>query len=236
MSLFINTTYRSDLVELMDDLNMRGDLLRDTLNKIAAINKFLGGNSVTLSGLKSLLKRLDKSDDITIVDLGCGNGDMLRELANYGAKSGYKFKLIGVDANQFTINYAKELSKNYKEIEYHKLDVFSDNFNELEYDIVLAALFVHHFKEDQIINLVSKILTKARIGLIVNDLHRHKIAYYLFKMISFFIGNSMVQHDGLLSILRGFKRNELESMARKLNCKSSIRWKWAFRYQWIIQR
>lgn len=236
MSLFIDTTYRSNQVELMDDLNMQGNLLRDTLDKIAAINKRLGGNNVTLSGLKQLLRTVDKSKTIIIIDLGCGNGDMLREIAVYGRENNRKFKLIGIDANRFTINYAKELSKEYDEIRYEQLDVFSTDFNEFEYDIALATLFMHHFKETEILGLIKKITGKAKIGLLINDLHRNKLAYYLFKIVSFFIGNPMVQHDGLLSILRGFKKKELEHLASKLNYTSNIRWKWAFRYRWIIQK
>ena len=44
----------------------------------------------------------------------------------------------------------------------------------------------------------------------------------------------MIKQDGLISILRAFKREELEHMSEKLNLKSQISWKWAFRYQWII--
>ncbi len=235
MSLFVNTTYRSDRVELMDDLSMEGELLQDTLNKIATINKWLGGNSVTLNGLKHLLSTVEKDKVLTIIDLGCGNGDMLCEIARYGRKNDRKFKLVGVDANEFTVNYARQLSKEYEEITYEQIDVFSKDFEELEYDIALATLFIHHFKEKEIIHILKLMNDTAKVGVIINDLQRHKLAYYLFKIVSSFLGNEMVQHDGLLSILRGFKRKELEVIANKLNRKNTIRWKWAFRYQWIFK-
>jgi len=234
--MLIRTANRSNQSELMDDLTMQGNLLRDTLNKIATINKRLGGNNVTLNGLKQLLKTTDKNKVIKIVDLGCGNGDMLREIANYGRKSNQKFELSGIDANEFTISYANELSKEYQEINFKRIDVFSEEFDLLEYDIAIATLFLHHFKEEEIIILLKKLNAKASIGVLINDLHRHKLAYYLFKIVSFFINNSMVQHDGLVSILRGFKRKELEQLTKKLKFKNTIRWKWAFRYQLIIQK
>jgi hypothetical protein len=47
--------------------------------------------------------------------------------------------------------------------------------------------------------------------------------------------NKINDNDGKLSILRGFRKRELVSLAKKMNFKHySIRWKWAFRYQWII--
>jgi 2-polyprenyl-3-methyl-5-hydroxy-6-metoxy-1,4-benzoquinol methylase len=61
---------------------MEGEILRDALDKIASINKLLGGNKVTLDGVRSLLKGVDKTRTISILDVGCGNGDMLRALWN----------------------------------------------------------------------------------------------------------------------------------------------------------
>ena len=75
--------------------------------------------------------------------------------------------------------------------------------------MVLSTLFLHHFKEEQIINLLQKLKNKAELGIIVNDLHRHKMAYYLFKIVCLTIKNQMIIDDGLTSILRGFKREEL---------------------------
>lgn len=236
MSFIINTKYRTNQVELMDDFTMSGTLLRETLDQLAKINRWLGGNSITLNGLKKMLKNKPKDKILTILDIGCGNGDMLRIIADYGRKEGYTFKLIGIDANEFTIDYAKKLSRNYNEISYFQQDVFSDKFKDFSYDIVLVNLILHHFSENEILDLLSLTLKKATIGIIVNDLHRHLIAYYLFKLLCLTIQNYMIKKDGLISILRGFKRPDLERMSKKLNVEINIKWKWAFRYQWIIQR
>ena len=111
MSFFINTTYRSDAIEIMDDLSMRGDVLTDTLIKLDSINKWLGGNAITLNGIKKLIKNHPKKKTLTIVDLGCGSGDMLRNIADFGKSKGYTFKLIGIDANEFIIEHAKKRSQ-----------------------------------------------------------------------------------------------------------------------------
>ncbi|MCF6348786.1 MAG: methyltransferase domain-containing protein [Flavobacteriaceae bacterium] len=236
MGFVINTKHRTNQIELMDDLAMSGELLRKTLDQIAKINQWLGGNNITLNGLKKILKNKPKNKTVTIIDLGCGNGDMLREIANYGRKEGYNFNLIGVDANEYTVNYAKKKSQNYTEISYLQQDVFSDKFKNLDYDIVLSTLFLHHFTENEIIYLLTSVLKKAKLGVIINDLHRHPMAYYLFKLLCLTIQNPMVKQDGLISILRGFKRLELERISEKLKYKSNIQWKWAFRYQWILTK
>ena len=236
--MFVNTKYRTDKSEIMDDFNLEGENLRDALDKIAKINQLLGGNSLTLLGVKSLLKNASSDTEITIVDVGCGNGDMLRILADYGLKNNLKFKLIGVDANNFTVNHAISLSKKYSNISYRREDIFDKAFTELKYDIVLSTLVLHHFKEDEIIKTLRLFYTNAKLGIVINDLQRSLIAYRLFQALCFvFRLNPLSREDGLISILRGFKKEDLIRFSEKLNFKKyTIEWRWAFRYQWIISK
>lgn len=235
MSLFIDTTYRSKDTELMDDFTMKGELLRDTLDKLGKINKWLGGNRVTLKGIEQLLEGQPKDRTYTIIDLGCGHGDILRLIANFGRQNNYQFKLIGIDANQDAIDYANQLSLDYDELTFDNVDIFSDEFKRLKYDIALSTLFLHHFDEEEIRLLLQTIATNANLGIVINDLHRNTLAYGLFKLLGLIISNHMIVQDGLTSILRAFKREELEQISKELNLKSEIRWKWAFRYQWLIK-
>ena len=231
----ISTKQRTEEEEIMDDFSLEGEELRDALDKIAAINQFLGGNKLTLQGVNKLLH---SKDEITIVDVGCGNGDMLRALADFGTKNNYNFKLIGIDANAFTIDYAIKLSQEYPNISYKCEDVFSEPFSQLNYDIVLCTLTLHHFKNNQIDYLLQLFQKQARIGIVINDLHRNIIAYRAFQLICFFFRlNRMSREDGLISILRGFKKQELINFSERNQFKNyTIHWKWAFRYQWIIKK
>jgi 2-polyprenyl-3-methyl-5-hydroxy-6-metoxy-1,4-benzoquinol methylase len=235
--MLISTRYRSSEKEIMDDLAMEGPLLKKTLNQIAAINKMLGGNKATIEGLHALLKTNPQGGVISVVDLGCGNGDMLRLAAEYGRKKKVPMALTGIDANEYTINYARELSAGYPEINYRQMDITGPSFRLLNWDIVLATLFLHHFTNEEIESHLSSLLPNVKKGIVINDLHRNKTAYYLFKLVSLFLFNPMVKNDGAVSVLRGFKKNELIGFSKKLQgTTSSIRWKWAFRYRWIIKK
>jgi len=241
MDFFISTKTRADREELMDDFSIGGELLRDTLDKLENINRWLGGNSVTVNGLKSLLSNYPKEKKITIVDIGCGHGDILRDVAKFGRKNGFKFHLIGVDANPTAINYAKQLSADIPELTFKTQDIFSDEFKNQQFDVVLATLFFHHFKEEILVSFLKTCLKQTKIGIVVNDLHRNKLAYYLFMLLSLFIKNNMIIEDGLTSILRGFKRKDLQETSRSLQqdkkdkLRYTIQWKWAFRFLWILK-
>jgi 2-polyprenyl-3-methyl-5-hydroxy-6-metoxy-1,4-benzoquinol methylase len=235
MNLWINTKYRSRMAEKMDDFSISGLELRKTLITLEKINKWLGGNRVTLNGIKKVLNGHPKQEPITILDLGCGGGDILRDVAEYGKQKGYSFKIIGVDANKSTLGYAKELSQSFPDISFLHCDIFSEEFKRIEYDLVLTSLFLHHFDDQQLEKMIKGILEKASIGIVVNDLHRHAMAYFLFRLLCLFTTNDMVREDGLISILKGFKRDELIRISENIGASYRIKWKWAFRYQWIIQ-
>lgn len=220
----------------MDDFSIGGDLLRDTLDKLENINRWLGGNLVTVNSLKKVLKDHPKEEALSIVDIGCGHGDILRDVAKFGRKNGYKMTLLGVDANPTAIAYANELSTAYPEVHFKTEDIFSEEFKKREFDVVLATLFLHHFKEEPLVSFLNNTLNQTKIGVVVNDLHRHTLAYYLFMLLSVFIKNKMIIEDGLTSVLRGFKRKDLMHLSQKLQVKPQISWKWAFRFQWILKR
>ena len=234
----LDTTYRTDLEESMDDFSMDNEGLVTALDDIARINQLLGGNSVTLDGVQQLVKHFPKDQTITIMDFGCGSGDMLRMLSKFGEKNKLKFNLIGIDANEATIRHAEKCSADFNNITYLAEDIFLYDFSKYNIDIALITLTLHHFKDDEILKIMHVIFNLVKKGIVVNDLQRSKLPYRLFQAIIFiFRLEKMTANDGLISILRGFKKEDLEKFSRELGLKKcSIKWKWAFRYQWIIEK
>ncbi|MGS0747138.1 methyltransferase domain-containing protein [Halpernia sp. GG3] len=234
----LDITYRTDLEESMDDFSMDNEGLITALDDIAKINHVLGGNAVTLDGVKKLLENFPTDKTVTIMDFGCGNGDMLRMLADYAKSKNLKFNLIGIDANAASIRHAENCSKDFDNISYLAEDIFLYDFSKYNIDIALITLTLHHFKDDEILNLMRVIFNIVKKGIVVNDLQRSKLAYRLFQAIIFiFRLEKMTANDGLISILRGFKRPDLEKFSKELGFKKySITWKWAFRFQWIITK
>ncbi len=232
----MDTTFRSNAPEQMDDFAMEGEILTDALDKIAKINQLLGGNKLTLQGVAQLLKG-SSNRVIRILDVGCGNGDMLRTLAKYAKRTNRNFQLYGIDANPFTIKYAESLSSQFPNISYQCSDILEDPGNKEQYDIIICTLTLHHFKDAEIVRLLGNFSKQSSLGFVINDLHRHAAAYYLFTMLCFlFRLNDMSREDGLVSILRGFKRADFMKYAKQLHFKKfSLKWKWAFRYQWIVR-
>lgn len=234
----LNTKYRTRETELMDDFDLQGKKLVKTLKDLENINAWLGGNQITMNGIKRLIKNHPKNKPIHIVDVGCGNGGMLRKIAFWARKKDFKINLTGIDANPHAIKIAQQLGEDFPEINFLTLNVFSEKFSQHQYDIILCTLTLHHFKDREVEKLLYLFTQQAGLGVVINDLQRSKTAYRLFRAFcAVFIHNDIARKDGLTSILRGFRKNELLGFSKKLTAENhSICWKWAFRYQWIIQK
>lgn len=227
---------RSEAIEIMDDLNCSGEVVNQTLKELDHINHLLGGNHVTLQGLHTLLKRNKSTSDMHIVDLGCGSGEMLRIIASEFRKAKTPSTFTGIDANSNIVDYAQKHVSDFPEISIINEDVLGDRFMARRFDIILSTLFFHHFSSSQLINILRKLKQQARIGIVINDLHRHWLAYYSIKLLTtFFSRSSMVKFDAPLSVLRGFTKDELTEILRQAGIENySLKWKWAFRWQLII--
>ena len=227
---------RSETMEKMDDLNCAGEVVDQTLRELETINRWLGGNSITIDGIEKLL-RSQVDHAITIVDLGCGGGDMLIAIARYGRRNNLTLKLLGIDANPHIIEFARRNCEAYPEIEFQVIDIFSSQFSELEFDVAIATLFTHHFRSTKLSQLCTKLRKQAKLGVVINDLHRHWFAYYSIKLLTLlFSKSSMVRYDAPLSVLRSFRKNEWLQILKQGGISNySIRWKWAFRWQLIIK-
>ncbi len=227
---------RWDQPEIMDDLEFSGLEMDQALRELETINKWLGGNAVTLTGLAHLKKDFPANKTITIADLGCGGGDMLKLMADWGRRHQIEMELTGIDANDYIINYARHRTIDYPEIKYQTANVFDPDFQKQHFDIITCTLFTHHFTTIQLEKLLGSWTNNARIGVVINDLHRHWLAYYsIIAITRLFSRSYMVKNDGPVSVLRAFRRQELKSLLSRLRLRGfKLRWKWAFRWMLVI--
>jgi 2-polyprenyl-3-methyl-5-hydroxy-6-metoxy-1,4-benzoquinol methylase len=229
---------RSEQKELLDQQQIPVNDLYRNLHELDVINRLLGGHAVTLAGLEAL--NLDKNKTYTILDIGSGGGDTLKAIASWAEKKGLQLNLTGVDLKRDCINYAEDFCKNYPNIRFIQSD-YRDVVNEgTLYDIIITSLFCHHLTGAELVSLFSWAATHAQIAFVMNDLHRNPLAYYSISWLTLFFSRSyLVKNDARLSVLRGFKRNELLLILRQAGIPEdsfNLQWKWAFRWLLIIRK
>jgi SAM-dependent methyltransferase len=222
--------------ELMDDFAVDGLIIEQTLRELEIINKWLGGNYVTINAIDKLIGT-NRDKTWRIIDLGCGGGEMLKLIALWARKRSIQVELIGIDANQHVVNYAKNNTSEFSEISFITGNVLSEELMSMQADIITATLFTHHFSDEDLIRLLQRAKKSASVGLAINDLHRHWFAFRSINLLTALFSKSpLVKNDAGLSVLRAFKKHELVNILQAAGInKYSIKWQWAFRWQVIAR-
>lgn len=228
--------YRSDQEELMDNLFAEGEIIEQALRELEVINKWLGGNYVTLNAIEQLIKGIS-GRSLHIIDIGCGGGDMLKLIARWAKKRNKEVRLTGIDANPNVIKYAQKNCIEYPEIHFMNLNIFSDNFKSIDCDIITATLFTHHFSDTELIRLFKQFKRQASVGIAINDIHRHFLAHKSINLLTTaFSKSDMVKNDAGISVLRAFSKNELIQILKSADIENfRIKWMWAFRWQLVVR-
>lgn len=234
----MNFATRATTPELMDDLTLATDELRQNLDELETINTWLGGYQPVLGALARLRPRFPTGRPLRLADLGSGGGDTLRHIAAWARRQRQPVALTGIDANEFMLRYAAAKSAAYPEISYRQVDIFSSEFAAQPYDVLTASLFCHHFTDDELVDLLRRWHRQAAVAVVINDLHRHPLAYYSIKLLTrLFGGSRLVQNDAPLSVARAFSRADWQRLLAQAGiAQYELRWCWAFRWQVVFYK
>jgi 2-polyprenyl-3-methyl-5-hydroxy-6-metoxy-1,4-benzoquinol methylase len=227
---------RSAETEIMDDLECSGAMLDQALRELEFINKWLGGNAVTLNAIRKLLHGRTKEHVYTIADLGCGGGDMALLIKQWAGNNNYKTEITGIDANPNALEYARRRTAQ-SGLDFRAMNIFSDEFANQEFDIVIGTLFFHHFTKSELIKFFRQLNEQVRVGFIINDIHRHPLAFHSIGILTHLFSKSpMVKNDAPLSVRRAFLKEELSDILAQAGYKDfTITWRWAFRWEVIVR-
>lgn len=226
-------TRRSDEPELMDADDVSSAELRSAFRELALINRYLGGHAATFGALDALTP--PDATRLRILDVGCGDGETAELIAGWARTRAITAEVIGIDLSPETIRLAKERRR--PGVSFSRRNLFELPSSET-YDIVHAGLMLHHCPGDEAARALTAMHQRSRLGVAINDLHRHPLAYHAIKTLTrVFSRSRLVRHDAPLSVLRGFLKPELEDLCRRAGVPApEIRSRWAFRWQMTVRR
>lgn len=229
-------THRSYERELMDEPALSAEDFHINLREITYINRFLGGANVTYEGVKALLKDLGEGS-IEITDIGAGGGDLFDYLSRQTWHRPIKY--VAVDIQPEAKTFAQQAFPHLNGEVVWRIGDYKDLFEQVgQTDIVTANLFCHHLDERCLKDFLRGALNYARVGVVINDLHRHPIAYYAIRGITALVSKSkFTKNDAPLSVLRGFRASEWRHMLNSAGITAyDLRWRWAFRHLIVIPK
>ena len=229
---FKNRSYEP---ELLDNNNLEPGVLFKNLKEIAFINKWLGGDEVSIKGIKKLISG-KKLKTLHVADIGCGSGDTLQLIGKWAVKNKIEPTLTGIDLKKECIDLCRETITSATPVLFQS-DYRLVNYKDLQPDIIHASLFLHHLDDSSIVEFLKTATQNSKMGVVINDLHRNGIAYYSIKWLTrLFPSSYLVRNDAPLSVWRAFSKKDLEKLCLKADITNlSITWQWAFRWLVVIK-
>ncbi len=184
--------------ELLDDADPIE--ARPSLVDLTKINKYLGGYRVLRKIMASVAS---PGEMFTVLDVGAASGDM-------GRKIQLAFPKAQVTAFDYRLRHLA-LAGPPKVVG----DAFHLPFRPRSFDVVFCSLFLHHFEDRQVVELLSAFGAVARRAVCAIDLDRGPFSYHFIPATRWLFGwHPITLHDAPASVAAGFKREELKDHAK----------------------
>jgi len=200
----IDLATRAIAEELMDSEDLDAAVYADVVGDLARVN------AITMAARPTLdfLARGSKSmTSFRLLDVGFGDGDMLRRIARWAKKRGIAAELVGVDLNPRSELAARAHTPDDLAIRYVTGD-YADHAGG-GWDFIISSLVAHHMTHPQLVAFLRFMAGEARRGWLINDLHRHGFPHWGFPILARIAGwHPIVRHDGTLSIARAYRPGE----------------------------
>ncbi|MGN7159090.1 methyltransferase domain-containing protein [Sphingomonas sp. SAFR-052] len=188
----------------MDDPALDPAVYAAVLRDLARVNRVTMAARPTLAFLSGIARRGDR---LKLLDVGYGDGDMLRRIARWAAAKGVEAELVGIDLNPRSETIARADTPPGLPITYRTGD-YADLAGQ-GWDVIVSSLVAHHMSHDQLVAFLRFMEGEAAHGWFVNDLHRHRFAHRGYPLLATLLRwHPIVRADGTLSIARAYRPSE----------------------------
>jgi 2-polyprenyl-3-methyl-5-hydroxy-6-metoxy-1,4-benzoquinol methylase len=203
-------TIRSRQDEQMDAPDLDVAVYEKVLHDLARVNAW----TFTAAPALAFLRRASAGmKSFRLLDVGFGDGDILRSIGRWARKRSIAVDLVGVDLNERSREIAEAATPADLAIDYRGGDYLDV---EGPFDFVISSQVTHHMTDDQLRAFLRYMEERARRGWLICDLHRHGFAYWGFPLLArLLMVHRIVREDGRLSIARSFRPAEWEKIVRQ---------------------
>lgn len=191
----------------MDDPQLDPLVYDEVLADLARINRWTLAARPTLAFLSRAMRGKKR---FRLLDVGFGNGDMLREISRWARRRGITADLVGVDFNARSLASARAATSPD-----HQIRFCTGDYKDVPgpFDLIISSLVAHHMDDEELRSFIRYMEGRAVDGWIINDLHRHPFAHRGYPLLARALRvHPIVRQDGTLSIARSFRTAEWRSI------------------------
>ena len=226
---------RSAELEMMDLPGQPRELLLDDLRNLRSLNRYLGCYRNVLRALAGALRGQSKRE-FTLLDVGTGNADIPATIVGWARRRKLSARLSCLERDAVTVGAAADHTRALPEIKIVRGDALRPPFRPASFDFVLASQLLHHFPDEQIVDLLRTWAALARRAVIISDLVRHPLAYHGIRLLTKgFTRNVMTRTDAPLSVRRALTIEEWRAVLREADIgRFNVEWALPFRMRALI--
>lgn len=213
--------------EFFDDPRLDPALALRSLEDITRTNRLFGGASAVLAELRPILAATrSRRAALSLLDVGTGAGDIPCAARREATKTGVFLTTIGLEVSPALAQACKARAR---------VAIVGDALSlplaDRSVDVVTCSQVLHHFDGPDAQTLLAELNRVARVRVIVSDLRRAWAAAGGVWLASWALGfHPVSRHDGVVSVLRGFRARELaEAIHRATNRRAIVRDRRGFR-------
>lgn len=201
--------------EQMDAAELDAATYTRVVGDLAKVNRMTMAARPTLA---FVARAIGARKSFSLLDVGFGDGDMLRTIARWAAKRGIEARLTGIDLNAKSCEAARAHTPPGLAIDYRAGD-----YRDCEpCDLIVSSLVAHHMTHPQLIAFLRYMEANAALGWLVNDLHRHRFAHMGFPLLARMMAwHRIVREDGTLSIARSYRPAEWPPILEEAGIEAS---------------
>lgn len=228
-------TRRSAETEWLDGADLHPAELAAVLRDLARFNGAMLGHRPVLAWLAGAVRHVPQGEVLTLIDVGCGYGDLLRAIRRWANRRDLPLRLIGLDLSRETIGIAQVATDAADDIDYRVGDIFAAGAGQ-PVDFIVSSLLTHHLSDAMIVAFLSWMEETARRGWFVYDLQRHALPYHFIGLAGRLMRlNPIVVHDGRISVKRSLTRAEWSARLAEAGLAKAAQLRW-FLFRFAIGR
>jgi 2-polyprenyl-3-methyl-5-hydroxy-6-metoxy-1,4-benzoquinol methylase len=198
---------RSRQDEQMDAADLDPAVYEQVLHDLARVNRWTFTAHPVLAFMKAAI---GETKSFRLMDVGFGDGDILRAIARWAGRRGIHADLVGVDLNEKSVRAAQAATPSELAIDYRAGDYLDQQG---PFDFVISSQVTHHMTDGQLMTFLRYMEAEARMGWLICDLHRHGFAHWGYPLLArVMLVHRIVREDGQLSIARSFRPAEWRAL------------------------
>jgi len=202
--------------ELMDEPELDEEELGRSLCDLRAVNRWLGGRRTALRRVRELLADAPPGR-YRILDVATGSGDIPLAIAEHNWGGGREVEVTATDLHPQTLARGRERAGGHPRVRVERADALDLPYEDDAFDISLCSTALHHFEEQDAVQILREMARVSTLGIVVNDLRRSPLGLLGAHLLAATVWrrSRFTRHDGPVSVRAAFTPAEVLRLAER---------------------